>query len=554
MMIVNQHYPNIKYPMMDSWNADLVLQVIQFLSLKDGNRLAAASQRYYFLVHQYRKVRGPEIVAVSSKVPGVKLLENSTKECINEAIERLQKPPNIVFVFSKERLAVEENIMAQLPDDCVVLGAKSEAIQTCIQEDIDCKSDFAVMMGNMDATIKPFFFAESFDFNTLIRELAEMPQDHWKAFMLYASGPQASMVDDIVHALQTAYPQSIIVGGISSEVFVTTPVKQLPEKELMRLSILNLIKLNKAMGGPPLTDTTKEAIVKHIQKVMLRRQFKMNTLDDGGIVGIALGGEVPIRSTVSRGVRSLTLRSSPQPSTNLYVEHSLHHRPSDQAFMFRGEDIPSYHLIRRVVDRDTLTIYTPDELVAMYGKPDLVGIRRPNQDGFELHVPHPIASHSGGFLFFEDTGTDLGGSLEGCNIDLFALEGRACLEDMEVTMEQLRQQTQGQNILGAIMVSCTARGPHKGALIYEEMADATRFSTAFPKVPCLGFYAGGEIGPVALAGRRDVFRSGKATLQGFTAVFAIFMAPIVDFSSIHWEDSAENVQQFIQSYLHGRMK
>ena len=42
----------------------------------------------------------------------------------------------------------------------------------------------------------------------------------------------------------------------------------------------------------------------------------------------------------------------------------------------------------------------------------------------------------------------------------------------------------------------------------------TRFAKAFPDVPCLGFYANGEFGPLALAGNENVFQTGRAMHQG----------------------------------------
>jgi hypothetical protein len=83
------------------------------------------------------------------------------------------------------------------------------------------------------------------------------------------------------------------------------------------------------------------------------------------------------------------------------------------------------------------------------------------------------------------------------------------------------------------------------------MSDATRFAKAFPNVPCLGFYAEGEIGPEALAGLESAFQTGKAALQGFTAVFALFIVPVIDLSGVQLDDCCENVEQFVTSRLVG---
>ena len=104
-------------------------------------------------------------------------------------------------------------------------------------------------------------------------------------------------------------------------------------------------------------------------------------------------------------------------------------------------------------------------------------------------------------------------SLKGAELDFFTLNGKACMEDMDRTMVKLSEQTKGEEILGALMYTCCGRGPKPG-LIPERMSDATRFANVFPNVPCLGFYANGEFGPLALAGNEDVFQVGRSTHQG----------------------------------------
>ena len=99
------------------------------------------------------------------------------------------------------------------------------------------------------------------------------------------------------------------------------------------------------------------------------------------------------------------------------------------------------------------------------------------------------------------------------------------------------------------MFSCNGRGPESGGLIQETMADATRFAKIFPDVPCLGFYAGGEIGPLALAGKQNVFQKGKAAVQGFTAVFCLFIVPVVERRNYNLDDSPEAVRQFVVTRL-----
>ena len=122
--------------------------------------------------------------------------------------------------------------------------------------------------------------------------------------------------------------------------------------------------------------------------------------------------------------------------------------------------------------------------------------------------------------------------------------------DMDETMQLLKEQTQGEEILGGIMFSCAGRGPRPGRLIREPMMDASRFANVFPDVPCLGFYAGGEIGPLALARNENVFQTGRVALQGFTVVFALFIVPVAEARPTYQlDDCQENVLNFVNSHL-----
>ena len=87
------------------------------------------------------------------------------------------------------------------------------------------------------------------------------------------------------------------------------------------------------------------------------------------------------------------------------------------------------------------------------------------------------------------------------------------------------------------------------SMLQEQMADAQRFNKHFPDTPCLGFYAGGEIGPMALVGNRDIFQKGKAAVQGFTAVFLLFIVPEAIPGAFQFDDSNENVVKYLEDQL-----
>jgi hypothetical protein len=54
---------------------------------------------------------------------------------------------------------------------------------------------------------------------------------------------------------------------------------------------------------------------------------------------------------------------------------------------------------------------------------------------------------------------------------------------------------------------------------------------------------------LALAGHENVFQTGKAAVQGFTAVFAVFIVPVFEPRSYDLDDSNENVVAFVNARL-----
>jgi hypothetical protein len=332
----------------------------------------------------------------------------------------------------------------------------------------------------------------------------------WKAVIVYCAGRSSLLQEQFINYMQQRVPQAAIVGGLCDRGYVSNP-------------------------------QTGHCI----------------TTEEQGIIGIVLGGDAPVRSMVSRGVRNVLTNEIPGPNARspLIVEETTIVCPNDENFIFQGANIPPYHLIKRIRDRETNEIFSFDQMVAkLMSTPssslEFIGVKRPGGDGFELEM---ISQYSYSivmaFMIQTDGSEHQLQSLQDAEIDFFHLDGEACMVDMENSVNCLKAQTQNEEILGALMFSCAGRGPEPGFLLPEKMSDATRFARVFPSVPCLGFYAGGEIGPLALAGNENIFQTGRAALQGFTAVFALFIVPKVDKPNYHLDDSFESIQRFIKVRL-----
>ena len=548
---------------MDNWNADLVLHVIQYLSVLDGNRFRLSGLRYFYLVQQYRRIRGAEMVSNVSRVRSLRstTTTQSPAQVLTHraAAHQLQTEPNLALSFSTLSSTVPEDLALYLPSQAVTLGVVSGSIQSTVPS-LDCRSNAGIMLGHLpNVPMKPFvlqFHPRPPTQNTcesptaLIQQLLGQQQSQpWEVFMVYACGPETAMAEEFVSKLQAAFPQSTIVGGICTSGYFSESTQGVTRSDLESLSSVDLMQWYRGLGGgrgggrstttttiaeSPATirSWTKAQLLDRVCDLLQRRPYRLRLLQEseGAIFGVALAGDVPVKSVVSRGVRSTTQNhttinstttrsSTPTSFSNFVIHQAAIHRPGDDEYMFTrprnrtavgAGDGPSYHIVRSIRDMETNKLYTPHQLRQKFSQPDFVGLQRPGEgeeDGFTLHMPHPLSLNLDAFIFIiedHEQNDQESSLLEGALIDFFDMTGEACLEDMDRTMEELREETKDEELLGAIMISCSARGPDTSSFLCERMADATRFARVFPHVPCLGFYADGEIGPLALAGRRPV--------------------------------------------------
>ncbi|VEU34740.1 unnamed protein product [Pseudo-nitzschia multistriata] len=596
----------------DVISSDLALRIIQWLNVADSGRLACTSQRYYYLVHQYRRWRGPEI-AITTDLLTLAGIEQPTKtervlsyssDEISSAMakdwkKKLQSKPNLILGFSTPSNLVDaikkDTCFPVSPRTCeaislnVVAHQRIQVYQPELgqsgvqsrQPKLDYKSRASLMaMSFPGATIMPYLIrgqpqVEDLEFmeHRLRFHNKSNDENFWKAMILYAVGSGVQASDQITTRIQALMPSAVIVGGACREGFVSMPTYT--KEELSSMSIKNIKYVlshccsNAIHEGVVDRDAAKNflekselvdciyAALEKERAVTSDRYSSVYTISGAGILGVFLGGNVPIKSVVSRGVHSvLNNNGPPQPFSDLVVHETALSRPGDDDYLFGGHDQPPIHLIRKIRDKATGVLYSPIELMVKYfpaaeSQIDFLGLKRKGWDGFQLSSLNEMTQALNAFAILTDGSEPELETLEEAEMDFFCLNGEACMEDMDRTMLKLKEQTKGEEILGALMYTCNGRGPEIGYLIPEEMSDAKRFARSFPAVPCLGFYAAGEYGPIALAGNENVFQKGRASLQGFTAVFALFIVPVRDLPSTYdWDDSIQNVEQFVRHRLH----
>jgi hypothetical protein len=152
---------------MDSLSAELTLQVIQFLNVRDSGRLAQQSRRCYYLVHQFRRLRGP---VVGSAVTNDHT--NMGRLC-RTAASQMQSKPQLAIAFHKYRMGEKDHhgLDKCLPKDTVVLGVYgfSEQLQTIhcdpYHSTVECENLSSIMMigGIPPNSVEPFSFSPRHD-------------------------------------------------------------------------------------------------------------------------------------------------------------------------------------------------------------------------------------------------------------------------------------------------------------------------------------------------------------------------------------------------------
>jgi len=358
-------------------------------------------------------------------------------------LQTMHTRPTAAIVFAKE-----EKHSVEIPDRVTYACVYANAIQSAYQEDLDCTSDSNLLLLSLpNASVVPFSLDDMSETAAIIEPLMIKPKGYWKLALLFSSHHCVREAALFMTAMEDQLGSPLVLGGICD--------------------------YGHAVGGGE------------------------NALSEGGgVFGLLFGGDVPVKAVISRGLKSLTHRGEAQPTSSFVIRASS---------AFRGANVGA-HIVNQIVntdDEDQTT--TLQAMVNEYTVPHFLGIRQEGQDGFKLYDMQMIQQLSENSFLVRDV--PAGTSLANAQIDLFDLDGEMCVIDVKKHMQSLKEATADEKILGALMFSCSGRGPQ--ALTKEDMVDARAFNSVFPHVPCTGFYAGGEIGPPALAGRQCVFGSGK---------------------------------------------
>ncbi|HEU4686258.1 MAG TPA: FIST N-terminal domain-containing protein [Nitrospira sp.] len=220
------------------------------------------------------------------------------------------------------------------------------------------------------------------------------------------------------------------------------------------------------------------------------RLLRNEDLFEGGLVGVRLTGRISVRSVISQGCRPVGERFVvTKAERNLVYE--LGGQPALQRLQDVFESLEGPQ--RRDVHRALHVGIVIDEHASRFDRGDFL-VR--NLVGADQRL---------GAIAIGDT------VQEGQTLQFHLRDARSASEDLHILLAAERARCHAR-ILGALLFSCCGRGeglfgrPHHDSSIVQERLGP---------VPLAGFFAQGEIGPVA----------GRNFLHGYTASLALFTEP-----------------------------
>jgi len=388
-------------------------------------------------------------VAVSKETDvekAVEALHESTVQSLG------QKSPDVAFLFFSSFFSEEANTLQSFVQEKLsphhLVGCMNNGV---IGDAEEFEEQPAIILWSAvlpNVTVTPIRLTASEREGRL--SLKGWPQDfldHSQRpyFFLFAD-PFTTPIDEVFAAIDQDSPGSLAIGGIAS-------------------------------GG---TDSGEN-------RLMLNQD-----LYDSGVVGVALSGQIEVRTVVSQGC---------QPIGEPYVVTK-----SDRNIIYELGGLPMLDRLKTTIQdlRDTTTSEQVSQSIQ-------VGLVMNEYRGkFER----------GDFLIRDLMGADekSGGVAisdivhEGQTLQFHLRDAKAADEELRTLLEDDHRTHLDRPAQGALLFSCNCRGTR---LFQEPNHDVAELRNRMGNVPIAGFFAGGEIGPVG----------GKNYLHGYTASVALFCEP-----------------------------
>ncbi|CDN13700.1 MAG: FIST C-terminal domain-containing protein [Richelia sp.] len=381
-------------------------------------------------------------------------LEAAVADVVQQATSSLKAPADLGFVFISSAFMSEySRLLPLLAEKLAVpalIGCSGGGIIGIAKDghaqELESEPALSLTLAHLPGVnIHPFHLVEE-----NLPDL-DSPPDAWVNLVglppspipqfILLSSYVSSRTTDLLQGLDFAYPGSVTVGGQASG----------------------------GMGG----------------KIAL---FFNDRLYSEGSVGVALSGDITIKSIVAQGCRPI---GNPYQVT----------KADRNIILELNEQVPL------IVLKDLIASLSNEERLLAQNSL-FVGLA---MDEFKREL------HQGDFLIRQIIGVDpragaiaIGDRVRpGQRLQFHLRDATTSANDLELLLQ--RHQTESEDhtsAIGALMFSCLGRGE---GLYGQPNFDADLFQRYFQNIPLGGFFCGGEIGPV----------SGSTFLHGYTSVFAI---------------------------------
>jgi hypothetical protein len=236
----------------------------------------------------------------------------TAKQITQQAKQQMQCSPDFVLAFQNPRSALSDILPQNLPTHSVVLGVLASAIQVNLPGNVvEHQSSASAMYASFpNAMVEPFALVDAVDPNYFKTEMEDLKKrllntsttdnECWKAMIVYACGRGGRATTVFLEEMQSALPNIVVVGGICGQGYVSRT--KYAKEDLPRLSVRDLKRLNQKLGGTMVNFLEKSELVDHVFSVSLQQQHTGLIHAEHSVFGVVLGGDVPLRSMVLRGV------------------------------------------------------------------------------------------------------------------------------------------------------------------------------------------------------------------------------------------------------------
>jgi small ligand-binding sensory domain FIST len=524
---------------MDQIPPEIIINIMEWLNWRELGIISTVNRRWSFIVKRLLE-RSAWVSTLSQNAD----LATAVKECFDNLDKRLYSRPNVGFLFvssfyEEEFDSLKALISARVPGSgfqligCSAVGVIGTHHETQVPNEIeDGQPAISITLAKLpDVEIEAYSVSEKLiskaSYNNEIKiyppakgsDIEDLEVND-KEFKLNSSSDRTARRNSKQRAMIHSMKVSMEVDNDNEVDWNSFVVLAVPS----RGAHTYVAKLQEARQRSVIVGGFASGYGSDdIALFLLNDNRDLKFVRRSGIVGLSIGGAIDLNGMSARGCKSLTPVYKVTQGSKSTITELEKYDPENPTKL-----VPANLL---------LDVYDQDE--SMQNRQIFIGIspRPPSKidpfnpeeqpvDEFTLHAILKITVDQHMVVSYP--------KIENHYVQLFVLDPQASEHDVSHGLQAFARNQMKNSasdaILGGLLFQCTARGKD---FYNKPNVDSTLFKRTFPHISIAGFFAAGEIGPVAIGGG-IINRSSKslkqntqtvqATVQGFTSVFGVFSA------------------------------